>query len=386
MLSNNQKLYVAGHCEGDQTDLALYATATRSHNTDHTLTCDAVEADTRIWLHANKSKGERVLVYSPDTDVMHIALLMVNPVIKDVCIQTNKLGKPRTYISIRKLLNALERDPDLAGIPQEERPKVLVSLYTLSGSDYTSFFVGHGKVSIMKAFFEHAQFVCEDSTEKPGSLANLNGGTGFYAFLRLIGAVYFRSHRPGFPQHDSPESLYNSLFQSDSTAKENHTQFIEKIRTVIWERVVIEDGLLPSIDALRRHYLRAVWTIGCWKQSTENKMNFPPILEHGWKLVNDKLAVDWESDENRQAIRDRVTFLVRGCACKQSKCINNKCSCHKNQKLCGPGCSCIGCHNSHCSQGRFECPLYHYLLIICPTSFQMSTQMMKKKQSGWKKR
>ena len=56
-------------------------------------------------------------------------------------------------------MNALERDPDLVGIPEEERPKILVNLYALSGCDYTSFFVGHGKVSMMKAFFENAQLI-----------------------------------------------------------------------------------------------------------------------------------------------------------------------------------------------------------------------------------
>ena len=352
MLTDNQKLFVAGHGEGELTDMAQYATATNSHNIKHDLTCNAEEADTRIWLHANQSSGKRVLVYSPDTDVLYIALMMVNPIVKDICIQTNRLGQARTYISITKLVDALKRDPDLAGIPEEERPKILVSLYVLSGCDYTSFFVGHGKVSIMKVFFEHAQFICEDSAEKPGSIAKLNEGTGFYAFLRLIGAVYFHAHRPGFPEHTTPESLYNSLQHSDRIAEEVHTEFIETIRTAIWERIVFEDHLLPSIDALKRHYLRATWTTIYWKQSTQNNTYLPPILECGWKLEENKLAVDWESDKNRRVIRDRVSFLMKGCTCKQSKCSNNKCSCHKNNRLCGPGCSCIGCHNNKHSQGK----------------------------------
>ena len=70
-------------------------------------------------------------MYSPDTDVLHIALLLINPLTKDVCIQTNKPGQPRTHLSVTKLLSALDRDPDLAGIPPEERPKSLVSVYAL---------------------------------------------------------------------------------------------------------------------------------------------------------------------------------------------------------------------------------------------------------------
>ena len=177
MLTDNQKLFVAGHGEGEFTDMPQYATATNTNNNEHTLTCSAKEADTRIWLHANFSSGKKILVYSPDTDVLNIAPMIVNPIAKDVCIQTNRLGQPRMYISVTKLVNAF---PELAGISEEDRPKILANVYALSGCDYTSFFVGHGKVSIMKALFEHDQFVCEDTAERPGKL---NGETGFYAFL-----------------------------------------------------------------------------------------------------------------------------------------------------------------------------------------------------------
>ena len=186
-------------------------------------------------------------MYSPDTDVLYIALMMVNPIVEDVCIQTNRLGQPRMYISITKLVDALKQDPDLVGIPEEERTKILVSLYALLGCDYTSLFVGHGKVSIMKVFFERAQFICEDSAEKPGSIAKLNEGTGFYAFLRLIGAVYFHAHRPGFPEHTTLESLYNSLQHSDRIAEEVHTEFIETIRTAYGNELYLKTISYPQL-------------------------------------------------------------------------------------------------------------------------------------------
>lgn len=150
------------------------------------------------------------------------------------------------------------------------------------------------------------------------------------------------------------QNHYISLLHSGKTAEEVHTLFIDSIRTAIWERIVFEDHLLPSIDALKRHYLRATWTITYWKQSTQNSVtcNLPSVLDCGWKMENNKLAVDWESDKNKRAIRDRVSFLMKGCTCKQSKCSTNQCSCHKNNRLCGPGCSCIGCHNNAHSQGK----------------------------------
>ena len=42
-----------------------------------TLSCEAEEADTRVWLHVLRSPGTRKLVCSPDTDVYHIGLPLI---------------------------------------------------------------------------------------------------------------------------------------------------------------------------------------------------------------------------------------------------------------------------------------------------------------------
>ena len=94
-LTHNQRIFVAGHHDGKEGDLAYYSTCTISSATDATLTCNAEEVDTRMWLHASKTKGEKILVYLPDTDALFISLLMVNPIVKDVCLQVNQLGKPK---------------------------------------------------------------------------------------------------------------------------------------------------------------------------------------------------------------------------------------------------------------------------------------------------
>ena len=132
MLTDNQKLFLADHGEGELTDMAQYATATNSHYIKHDQTCSAEEADTRIWLHAYQSSGKRVPRYRCTVHRSNGG----QP--NSGCLYTNRLGQPKTYISITKLVDALKRDPDLAGIPEEERPKILVSLYALSGCDYTS--------------------------------------------------------------------------------------------------------------------------------------------------------------------------------------------------------------------------------------------------------
>ena len=197
----------------------------------------------------------------------------------------------------------------------------------------------------MKAFFNHASFISEDTPKKPGSLAKITAGSGFLAWLRLVGTVYFQKHKSAFPNHTSPQSLFTSLESHNTTTTEQHYHFIEVIRSTIWERVVFEDNLIPSPDALKLHYRRACWVTAYWKQSLSNNMRPLPITSCGWRKENKTIEVEWDSEVNLREIRDRVTFLMRGCACKRSKCKTKQCSCVKNNKSCGPGCSCCDCHN-----------------------------------------
>ena len=121
-----------------------------------------------------------------------------------MCLQVNPLGKPKQVLSITKLIEALKNDPYLRHIPEEDRPATLVSLFILSGCDYTSFFVGYGKTSFMKTLFDHTSFISADTPKTPGSLAKLATDSGFLAWLRLVGAVYFQKQKSSFPNHSSP--------------------------------------------------------------------------------------------------------------------------------------------------------------------------------------
>ena len=146
-------------------------------------------------------------------------------------------------ISISSLLKSLENDPYLIDVLPEERPKLLASVYILTGCDYTSFFVGCGKTSFLNTLFNYAEFICQETEEMPGSLTSLNGESGFMSFLRLVGAAYFQTHRAAFRQHADPRSLFNSLKRDTQTPMEHHEMFIDKLRQSIWDRVVYEDNL-----------------------------------------------------------------------------------------------------------------------------------------------
>lgn len=100
LLQGNQKMYASGSNEGAKADKAYYATASTTQNEEPKLESNAEEADTRVWLHVVKSSGKRVLIYSPDNDVLHIGLLVANTILKDIRIQTSRSShycSRRTY-------------------------------------------------------------------------------------------------------------------------------------------------------------------------------------------------------------------------------------------------------------------------------------------------
>jgi len=212
LLQGNQKMYVSGSHEGPKADKAYYATPLSTYNEEPNLESNAEEADTRVWLHVVKSSGRRVMIYSPDTDVLHIGLLVANTITKDIRIQTSPLGKPRKVLSLNAIVDALNRDPDLATIAPEERTKVMVSLYTITACDFTSFFVGHGKATFLQTFFKYANFISGESPNLPGSLADVHDQACFLSF-QLVGMVYYKKFRTASIKHNSPVTMLHSFLK-----------------------------------------------------------------------------------------------------------------------------------------------------------------------------
>ncbi len=81
MSSGQQKIILAGCFQGETINEA-YTVTSISKESISNLKSDAEEADTRVWLHALKSGGIRKLICSPDTDVFHIGLPLVDSTMK----------------------------------------------------------------------------------------------------------------------------------------------------------------------------------------------------------------------------------------------------------------------------------------------------------------
>lgn len=238
------------------------------------------EADMRIWLHCIHTSGQKILIFSPDTDVYHIGLVIAPRVPeKQIVVQLSKsLVDSPSFLNLNALLQALEGDPDLCNIPPDIRPQSLQTLYVCTGCDYISFFAGLGKCTFLSTFFQYASFIASGS-DKPGSIGQISlnhSDHSFYSFIRLVGCAYFRSHASAF-EHTSPVSLYHSL---DSTMDlfDTHKQWLALIRKAVWLRSDKDCQNVPTAEALRLHWHRCVWVLGIWHSATENDFQLPRKL------------------------------------------------------------------------------------------------------------
>ncbi len=344
----NQKCYVAGAFDDSATDSAWFVQGQQSPQPDPSFTCNAEETDTRIWLHVKQTSATRVLIVSPDTDVYHIGLPLqarsAQP--KDVIVQISAINSREIrLLHLNHLVLALQNDPDLATINPRVLPQVLQTLYVTSGCDYISFFSGIGKATFLQYFFQHAAFISGDQ-QPEGTLENVSLDDdlfkqGFLAFVRLIGTIYFKKHATGF---DTPSSVTHFRKFSDQNSLQQHTAWLEDIRQNIWDRISFESDMIPSIDALWRHWSRTCWVLHMWHQADQNTMRLEPIAEYGWTIEGSTLAIDWDSSSNVEAIKQRVMVLTRGCKYKTG-CSTARCGCKKKAMQCLEGCLCINCTN-----------------------------------------
>ena len=108
--------------------------------------------------------------------------------------------------------------------------------------------------------------------------------------------------------------------------------------------------MIPSLEALRYHWLRSCWILHLWQQAQCNHMQLAPLHGHGWMRDKDgNLDIYWDTEENRHKVKSRVDLLMKGCSCK-SGCDTKRCGCRKNGETCDPGCRCVNCNNTESQQ------------------------------------
>ena len=84
----------------------------------------------------------------------------------------------------------------------------------------------------------------------------------------IVGVAYFLKNLPAFrSQFQSPIACYWSYTTQSEVPTEKHFMWIKMLNPKIWERVDSEDRLIPSIEALRLHWMRARWVLLYWRQA-----------------------------------------------------------------------------------------------------------------------
>ena len=222
---------------------------------------------------------------------------------------------------MQALTKAFRNDPDLAVIASTQLASVMQMIYILcTGCDFIAFFNGFGKATFLATFFQYSEFITSNTAHAPGTLAdNICNTNGSLAFLRLIGCPYFRKHIAWFlPSFPTPMTLYSSLSAASQQINIQHSAWLDLIRDKIWSRIQYEEDMIPSCDALLRHWKRACWVSSVWSHSSSNHITYPPLQSFGWKQPDpNTLVIDWDSENNISQIKERVALIRKGCGCQK---------------------------------------------------------------------
>ena len=130
----------------------------------------------------------------------------------------------------------------------------------------------------------------------------------------------------------TPEAYFNEFYKQGQSISEQHLHWLDDIRQCIWDRIKFENEMIPSEEFLFRHWKRACWVLDLWKQLNKNIMCPKPLSGYGWITTKDTLAIDWDSQSNMDAVRERVAGLLKDCACKTG-CLTRQCGCQKRQGM-----------------------------------------------------
>ena len=97
-------------------------------------------------------------------------------------------------------------------------------------------------------------------------------------------------------------------------------------------------------SSLSVHWKRSCWILHMWSQADQNEMLLLPMTSYGWCMNDGTLTVtvEWDTEANIKAIKERVDVLTKGCKCATG-CTTNRCSCKKKGKKCSAGCECTNC-------------------------------------------
>lgn len=264
------------------------------------LTSDHEEADTRLVLHANHcatvDKYEKVVIWSPDTDVAVIATEHSPSISAEILFATGT-GKHQRLINLSTIATALG--------PIANH---LTAMHAITGCDTTSCFHGKGKKSLFNIIKKHPEHL---------------------ETLALIGVNFCLATTP-----PGLELLVCQLYGAKSiTVNEARYELFRGGNSQ-------ERSLPPNLDALNLHAKRANYQAKVWRSSLSPKINCPSPDGHGWNITDGLITVHWLEEPYAPA----EVLQTKRCNCEKG-CKNGRCSCIKEFMVCTALCGCVGCEN-----------------------------------------
>ena len=266
------------------------------------------EADTKIILHALDASAQgatQLSIYSPDTDVLVLALRRYPDLCSNSCFVTGT-GSSRRVINLKSIADALGPTKTAA----------LPAFHALTGADVTGSFSGKGKATCWDEF---------DNTSTPILQALANLGCG---------------EQPDDGTRSGVEQLVCRMYQPKTDIKT-----VKALRWSLFKKNQAESERLPPTQAaLHQAILRAHYQLLVWNNDHVANPVLPSPEGYGWQDEDGKWVPVMK---NLPPAPEAIIQLVR-CKCAKSRCSNNRCQCQKAGLVCTDLCLCSeDCQNEY---------------------------------------
>ena len=272
------------------------------------LSCDHEEADTRLFLHAHHAvlkNYKRILIYSPDTDVLVLA-----------CNFYFSLNVGLFILSASGLHLKLFDVGAIAAKLGRDCASALLGLHAFSGCDSVSSFFGKGKQKCFSSMMD-----CESSQEFFSAL----GSDWDVSSTLMSQCEYVVCQLYGWKGESDINSVRYNCFKMKTCA---------------------DSALPPNKDSLLLHLKRANYQSRIWRLSLQTNIEAPNPENHGWTRHEDEdttLKVVWST----MPIAPDELMEKTTCSCKKSGCKKMNCGCFKRNIKCSTICRCLNCENSY---------------------------------------
>ena len=296
-LLSNRKVYVTSG--KDCFCLAVHGAGAITSTPQVDLTSNHEEADTRILLHAKHASSESeapILLRSPDTDVLVLAVFLCSREQLPLLFRVQK-KKAWSYINVTSIADSLGH------IVCEG----LLGMHAFSGCDSTSRFAGHGKKTAMKLLVDNDEY-CQA--------------------MQTLGENF----EPDAETLTQTEKAICHTYHSAQCSNTND------VRSQKWNRQTTDITKLPPChDSAILHIKRANYQTAIWKRCMDNEIESPSPHGHGWIVRGGEISISWMTQPRAPS---KVLDIVK-CSCTSTTpCSTTRCRCRQQGRLCMVVCMC----------------------------------------------